>query len=205
MPSGGQLQAQALVQLVQQGLATPTDASIPARTEAVVVIPVSDDGVAAVRALDGEPLTPEVAALLRCDAHLRALVVDRQGVPLWLGRSTRLAGPAQRRALAIRDGGCTFPGCDMRADWCDVHHQPGWEAGGRSDVDTMVLLCRRHHGAAHSRRWTLRPAADPPTTSSGHRRPDASDGIAGQRFEWHDSRTERSVPAQQRGLTNSPP
>jgi hypothetical protein len=205
MPSGGQLQAQALVQLVHQGLATPTDASIPARTEAVVVIPVSDDGVAEVRALDGEPLTPEVAALLQCDAHLRALVVDRRGRPLWMARSTRLASPAQRTALAIRDGGCTFPGCDMRADWCDVHHQPGWEAGGRSDVDTMVLLCRRHHGAAHSRRWTLRPAAEPPTTSDEHRRPDVSDRIAGQHFEWHDSRTARTIPAQQRGLTDSSP
>jgi hypothetical protein len=205
MPSGGQLQAQALLQLVHQGLATPTDTSIPARTEAIVVIPVSDEGVGAVRALDGEPLTPEVAALLRCDAHLRAIVVDHHGSPLWLGRSTRLASPAQRKALAIRDGGCTFPGCDMRADWCDAHHQPGWETGGRTDVDAMVLLCRRHHGAAHSRRWTLRPAAPPPTPPAEHPADGSSNGSVGQRFEWHDSRTRRTIPAQQRGLTDSVP
>jgi hypothetical protein len=205
MPSGGQLQARALVQLVRQGLATSTDATVPARTEAIVVIPVSDEGVSAVRALDGEPLTPEVAALLRCDAHLRAIVVDRHGSPLWLGRSTRLASPAQRTALAIRDGGCIFPGCDMRADWCDAHHEPGWETGGRTDVDAMVLLCRRHHGAAHSRRWTLRPSVAPPTSPPDHPGLGGPSGMLGQRFEWHDSRARRTIPAQQRGLTDSVP
>jgi hypothetical protein len=162
MPDGGQLRARALVALLRRGASVDLATSAPPRTEAIVVIPADDPTAERVRALDGEPLTAEVASLLSCDAHLRALVVDRQGQPLWLGRTSRLASHSQRRALAIRDGGCVFPGCDMPAEWCDAHHQPGWEHGGTTDIDAMVLLCRRHHGAAHSKRWTLRPSPPPP-------------------------------------------
>ena len=227
LPSAGELRARALAELLRRGLGTECGDTIGPRTDAVVVIPLADDEACArVRALDGEPLPAEVAEMLACDAHLQALLVDRRGQPLWLGRSTRLATAAQRRVLAVRDGGCVFPGCEMPAQWCDVHHAPGWERGGTTDVDAMVMLCRRHHGAAHSSRWLLRrspstdpdpPGSDPPgsgsqvpeprgRTSSG--RPpgtapalDGGDTRAGpQQFEWIDRRTGRIVPAQQRGL-----
>jgi hypothetical protein len=70
-----------------------------------VVIEAADPTAERVRGLDGEPIGAELAAMPTCDAHLQALVVDRRGQPLWLGRSTRLATAAQRRVLAVRDGG----------------------------------------------------------------------------------------------------
>jgi hypothetical protein len=219
MPDGGQVRARALIELLRRGAATDLAGSTSARTEAILVIQADDPTAERVRALDGEPLTPEVASLLSCDAHLCALVVDRRGRPLWLGRTQRLASHGQRLALGIRDGGCVFPGCDMPAEWCDAHHQPGWEHGGTTDIDAMVLLCRRHHGAAHSQRWTLRPSpppspptppparpAPPPSPSRSSRssstpppRSGSRDG-SGQRFEWFDARRGTAVPAQQRGL-----
>jgi hypothetical protein len=179
VPEAARLRARALVALLQRGASIDLAASAPGRTEAIVVIQADDAAAERVRALDGEPLTSEVASLLSCDAHLRALVVDRRGQPIWLGRTSRLASHAQRRALAIRDGGCVFPGCDMPVEWCDAHHQPGWEHGGTTDIDTMVLLCRRHHGAAHSQRWTLRPSPPPspptpPSTRPSDTRPSRS-------------------------------
>jgi hypothetical protein len=205
VPSAGVLRTRALVSLVRRGQGVEWGSSIAPRTEAVVVIPVGDDEVAGrVRALDGEPLSAEVADLISCDAHLQALLVDRSGQPLWLGRSSRLASSSQRRVLAIRDGGCVFPGCDMPSQWCDVHHQPGWEHGGTTDVDGMVLLCRRHHGAAHSSRWRLRRAAPdaPGSSPSGGPPPSGSPppSTATQRFEWVDLHCGRAVPAEQRGL-----
>ena len=39
--------------------------------------------------------------------------------PLEVGRATRVVSPAQRTALAVRDGGCRYPGCDRPVAWCD--------------------------------------------------------------------------------------
>ena len=40
------------------------------------------------------------------------LIENSKGVPLYLGRTTRIATPGQTVALAARDRGCSFPGCD---------------------------------------------------------------------------------------------
>ena len=82
------------------------------------------------------------------------MIVDSLGVPLAMGDRVRLATPTQKKALAIRDGGCTFSGCDAPVRWCDAHHMPDWGHGGRSDIDKMALLCRWHHGIAHRNGWT---------------------------------------------------
>ncbi len=59
----------------------------------------------------------------------------------------RTVSPAQRRALAARDRQCRFPGCGNRR--CDAHHVEHWADGGRTALDNLVLLCRRHHRAVH--------------------------------------------------------
>jgi hypothetical protein len=218
MPSTGRLRARALVQLLRDAGSSGVGGGT-ARTEAVVIIEADELGAPRVRSLDGEPISAELAAVLTCDAHLQALIVDRSGQPLWLGRTSRLASAAQRRVLAVRDGGCVFPGCDAPPEWCDAHHQPGWSRGGRSDPEHLVLLCRRHHGTAHSRHWRLQPAgpgrsagpdrAAGPTGSAGPdraARPDRAppeewaDPLPAQRFEWIDLHTGTITPAQQRGL-----
>jgi len=100
---------------------------------------------------------------------------------LRLGRKVRIATRAQRRALRIRDGGCTFPGCHVTASHCVAHHITYWEWGGDTDLDNLVLLCRFHHRAIHDRGFTLtrdhgtvevtRPDATP-LTDAHHTRPD---------------------------------
>ena len=42
--------------------------------------------------------------------------------PLEVGRTSRVVQPAQRIALAVRDGGCGFPGCARPLGWCEAHH-----------------------------------------------------------------------------------
>ena len=69
------------------------------------------------------------------------------GQVLDVGRRTRTISPALRRALAVRDRHCRFPGCHARH--CDAHHVRHWAHGGVTALDNLMLLCRRHHRAVH--------------------------------------------------------
>src|SRR6185369_10050106 len=63
--------------------------------------------------IEGGPAIPTaVTERLACGAALQALVVDRRGNPLHLGRRRRTVSPAQLCALRVRDRDhCVFPGC----------------------------------------------------------------------------------------------
>ena len=39
-----------------------------------------------------------------------------------LGTEERVFNRHQRRAIALRDGGCIIPGCGVPAGWCEIHH-----------------------------------------------------------------------------------
>jgi Domain of unknown function (DUF222) len=90
------------------------------------------------------------------DSLIYTLVTNAKRVPLWLGRTTRIATPGQSVALAARDGGCTFPGCDRPPAWCERHHVQEWAAAnGRTDIDELALLCGFHHREFTSRGWAV--------------------------------------------------
>ncbi|MDQ3454315.1 MAG: HNH endonuclease [Actinomycetota bacterium] len=76
-------------------------------------------------------------------------------LPLNVGWRHRTATPAQRTAPAVRDKHCQAPGCARPPQWCDAHHLKPWYHGGRTDLNNLILLCRRHHRAVHQRTWRL--------------------------------------------------
>ena len=83
-------------------------------------------------------------------------MVDPKGNPLYLGREERLYSAKQRIALAVRDGGCLFPGCPMPASYCEAHHIDHFARDkGRTDVDRGVMLCAFHHMLAHNKGWEI--------------------------------------------------
>ena len=91
--------------------------------------------------------------------------------PLDVGRATRVVQPAQRSALAVRDGGCVFPGCDRPLAWCDAHHLRHWLDGGPTDLANLALLCRAHHRRVHEEGWQLTRGPDGRFTATPpHRR-----------------------------------
>jgi 5-methylcytosine-specific restriction protein A len=76
--------------------------------------------------------------------------------PLAVGFASRYATPAQRRALAVRDGsGCAHPGCTVPGWRCVAHHITPWDEGGPSDLPNLVLLCRYHHREVHRGRLRI--------------------------------------------------
>lgn len=102
---------------------------------------------------DGPGISPETARRLSCDASL-VRVVERDGVPLSVGRRTRTIPPALRRALLARDGRCQFPGCERRR-FVDAHHIVHWAHGGETKLGNLVLVCRHHHRLLHEGGYTL--------------------------------------------------
>ena len=98
---------------------------------------------------EGTRISPEAVRRLACDAVVSRVITAGRGEPLESGRSTRVVAPSLRRALAVRDGGCAFPGCDRPVSWCDAHHVRHWADGGSTDLANLVLLCRRHHTMTH--------------------------------------------------------
>ncbi|WP_181009854.1 HNH endonuclease signature motif containing protein [Ornithinimicrobium sufpigmenti] len=97
----------------------------------------------------GEVLSAGQVRRLACEAELVPAVLGTESEILDVGREHRLATPAQVRALRLRDKGCTFPGCTVPPEWCIAHHTIWWSRGGATDMDTLALLCERHHTHVH--------------------------------------------------------
>jgi hypothetical protein len=157
IPPRSVLRALALAELVRRGLATDPSTSTGPVADVTVVV---DGSTGETTTPDGERVDPRTCGHLLCDPVLHALWRDGPSQPLDLKRSVRFATPHQRRVLAVRDGGCRFPGCAARASWCDAHHIIWWEHDGDTDIANLVLLCRHHHGVTHRTGWTLTADTD---------------------------------------------
>jgi len=111
-------------------------------------VAVTEDGLVA--------LPAGVAERRVCEAGALLVTVDACGNPLDVGRESRLFTPTQRIALAIRDGGCRWTGCDRPASYCEAHHIDEWSRDdGRTDIDRGILLCRFHHMQLHHGGWRI--------------------------------------------------
>ena len=98
---------------------------------------------------------------LRCDAAWHRLTYKERASILRYGRTMRDWPVELYNAIALRDGGCRWPGCTAPVHWCDVHHVHFWEHGGPTDIDNGILLCRRHHRMLHTKAgWALKLLPD---------------------------------------------
>ena len=94
------------------------------------------------------------ALRIAAEADIVPVVLSDAGGVLGYGLTRRTASIGQRRALAARDGGCSFPGCDRPPDWCESHHVIGWADGGCTDLENLTLVCGFHHREHRKRGWT---------------------------------------------------
>jgi len=144
-----QCRADALVEICRRHLhgGHPQHGGRPHLT-LIIPWPALRDGAGVVD-LEGGPVSVEAVRRLACDASLSAVIVKDGSQPVEVGRSRRVVSPALRRALDLRDRGCTHPGCDVPARWCDAHHLRHWADGGATALANLRLLCRHHHRQAH--------------------------------------------------------
>ncbi|MBX3310824.1 MAG: DUF222 domain-containing protein [Cryobacterium sp.] len=102
------------------------------------------------------PVSIETVERQICVSGTIPIKFGRDGNVIDLGREARLFTPHQKIALAARDGGCMFPGCDRPASWTEAHHIRHWKRdGGNTDVADGILLCRHHHMLVHNNHWEI--------------------------------------------------
>jgi hypothetical protein len=87
--------------------------------------------------------------MLSCDCSVSRVITRGPSEILDLGRSTRTVSWPQWKALVVRDQHCQAPGCDRPPGFCQAHHIVHWTEGGPTDLANLILLCHRHHRAAH--------------------------------------------------------
>ncbi len=164
VPCRAELLARGLHEMSRRSAARRLHDSVPTRPEIIVTVHADADADGELQAstADGIPVAPTTLARLCPDPVWRRMWLDPDGTPLDLGRSQRHASPQQRAALAVRDGGCIFPGCDVPVGWCDAHHVTTWLQRGPTDLSNLALLCRHHHGVTHRAGWTMQRSPDGP-------------------------------------------
>jgi len=150
-------------------------------TPATVIISMDADDLASRAGTgllsDGSPVSVEAVIDLTDQAEVAWCVKNSRGSVLALGRSRRIASRQQSLALIVRDGGCSFPGCDTGPEWCERHHVVSWIDGGATDLDNLTLLCRYHHHNFAGRGWACQINSDrlpewiPPKWIDRHQRP----------------------------------
>jgi hypothetical protein len=84
-----------------------------------------------------------LAAYLR--TRLAPGTVASVSLPLDIGAATDTIPVHLRRAVAVRDRHCRFPGCDQPVAACQPHHIIPRAQGGPTSLANLMLLCTFHH------------------------------------------------------------
>ena len=104
------------------------------------------------------------AAWLR--RHVTGIPVSTVSLPLDIPAAIDTIPLHLRRAVRKRDQHCRFPGCDVPAAACEVHHVLPRKDGGRHALVNLTLMCRFHHLIAiHRWGWVFTLHPDGTTTA----------------------------------------
>jgi hypothetical protein len=102
------------------------------------------------------PLGMSAALHVGCAGVIQRVTLGDNGRVVRIGTEERVFNRHQRRAIALRDGGCIIPGCGVPAGWCEIHHVVEHVNGGPTHTDNGVLLCWFHHRFIDLVGWKIR-------------------------------------------------
>ncbi|HEY7042422.1 MAG TPA: DUF222 domain-containing protein, partial [Nocardioidaceae bacterium] len=117
----------------------------------------------------GDQVSVAEARRLACNACIMPMVLNGRSRILDLGMGQRLFDRNQRLALAHRDGGCVFPGCERPPAWCDGRSRATESPGPAQQATCLVLrrgssngclVCGFHHRLIHKGDWSIQTATD---------------------------------------------
>jgi len=106
------------------------------------------------------PISAKAVERIACDCAVTRVVLSSDSTVIDVGRAKRTITGPQRKALKVRDGGCTWPGCDRPVSMTEGHHLIHWIRNGPGDLPNLTLLCYRHHWMVHEGGWQIVRADD---------------------------------------------
>jgi hypothetical protein len=148
-----QRRADALVEMARRSAACPTGTR---RTRPLISVLVGYETFKGhlCELADGTPLSRDHLLPLLAEADIERVVFDSPSEVIDVGKRQRFFTGALRHAIEIRDRQCTFPGCDVPAEFCEIDHKRPYADGG----ETTEANGRAHCGVHNRRRnGTLAP------------------------------------------------
>jgi len=121
--------------------------------------PLAPDGVLSASLDDGTRVSAETFRRIACDCGVVAVAGD--GAGLNIGRRARSIPPAIRRALALRDRGCRFPGC-THTRFLHGHHIQHWLHGAKPAWTTWCSC------APSITTWSMRASGQSPVVKTAN-------------------------------------
>jgi hypothetical protein len=134
--------------------------SVAGNAPTLVVVAREEDlrtGEGVARTDDGTAVNIAAARHVACAGAMQRVSLDATGRVVGIWSPERCFTGPQRRAIAVRDGGCVIPGCHVPAAWCEVHHVvPHADDPTGTTTDNGVLLCWHHHRTIDTSGWAIR-------------------------------------------------
>lgn len=143
------------LELVQRAELLPTTAGI----SATILLTMTTQAwhTATGTAVTGHgAIIPAAEAIRWAGGQARIISIARSDTGAILAHTDtrRLFTETQQLAMAARDRGCTFPGCDAPIAWTQAHHITDHAHGGPTSIDNGALICRHDHRERIRQGWT---------------------------------------------------
>jgi hypothetical protein len=101
------------------------------------------------------PISAKAVERIACDCAVTRIILGSDSTVIDVGRAKRTISGPQRKALKVRDCGCTWPGCDRPVSMTEGHHLIHWINNGPGKLPNLTLLCYRHHWMVHEGGWQI--------------------------------------------------
>jgi len=80
----------------------------------------------------------------------RRILTDPETGQMLTMSSTKYTPPTDlAEAVRLRDGVCREPGCNNRAEACEIDHSVAWASGGVTEFMNLGAFCKKHHRVKH--------------------------------------------------------
>jgi hypothetical protein len=119
----------------------------------------------------GAPVDPVHAAVAALIGRVQYIVSDPNGVPIKLGRKSRLFVGAARKAVLLMGDQCIRAACGIRGPSIQIDHLDPWTMTGLTDADNGAAMCGPHNRDKHAYRITCKRDE----TGWHHYRPDGTE------------------------------